>query len=75
MRKVWHLIAVAVVSLGLGLAVGGCGLSSNDEGGTAKMDGGKMDGGKMDGGKMDGGKMDGGKMDGGKMDGGKKNKM
>ena len=58
MRKVWQLIAVAVVSLGLGLAVGGCGSSTKDEKGAGKMDGGKMNSGKMNGDKMDGGKMD-----------------
>jgi hypothetical protein len=75
MRKVWQLIAVAVVSLGLGLAIGGCTSSTKDEGGAGKMDGGKMDGGKMDGGKMGESKMDGGKMGESKMDGGKKDKM
>jgi hypothetical protein len=75
MRKVWQLLVVAVVSLGLGLAIGGCTSSTKDEGGAGKMDGGKMDDNKMDGGKMDGGKMGDTKMDGGKMDGGKKDKM
>ena len=56
MRKVLHLIGVAVLSMGLGLAIGGCGSSTTT--GKEKMGGSKMDGGKMDGGKMDDSKKD-----------------
>jgi hypothetical protein len=68
MRKVLQLISVAVLSMGLGLAIGGCGSST-----TTGKD--KMGGSKMDDGKMKDGKMDGVKMDGHKMDDSKKDKM
>ena len=42
MRKIWQLIAVAVVSLGLGFAVVGCGGSHSQ--GEDKMGGEKMGG-------------------------------
>ena len=48
MRKIWQLIAVAVVSVGLGVAIGGCGPSNKDDKGADKMNSGNMDG-KMDG--------------------------
>jgi hypothetical protein len=70
MRKIWQLISVAVVSLGLGLAVVGCGSSTT----AGKMGGEKMSGDKMGDEKM-GGKMGGEKMSGEKMDGAKKDKM
>ena len=51
MRKVLQLIGVAVLSMGLGLAIGGCGSSTTtgkDKMGSSKMDGGKMDDSKKD---------------------------
>ena len=57
MRKIWQVIAVAVVGLGLGLAVVGCGSPMST--GKDKMGGDKMGGGKMSGDKMGGGKMSG----------------
>jgi hypothetical protein len=69
MRRLGALLVVAVVSLGLGLTVGGCGPSKGAS--KDKMEGGKMEGGKMEGGKMEGGKMEGGKMEGEKTEGGK----
>jgi hypothetical protein len=60
MRKFWNVIAVAVVCLGLGLAVVGCGSSTpaaKDKMGSEKMDGGKM-GDKMGGDKMNSEKKD-----------------
>ena len=66
MRKIWRVITVAVVSLGLGLAVVGCGSATSA--GKDKMDGDKMSGDKMGGGKMNGDKMGGDKMDKDKMD-------
>ena len=42
MRKIWQVIAVAVVGLGLGLAVVGCGSPMST--GKDKMGGGKMSG-------------------------------
>ena len=66
MRKVWQLIAVTVVSLGVGLTVVGCGSSTTvekDKMGKDKMGKDKMDSGKMGGDKMGGDKMGGDKMD------------
>ena len=74
MWKVWQLIIVAVVGIGVGLAVVGCDAASStgkDKMGSDKMNDGKMGGDKMGGGKMDGGKMGGDKMDSGKMGGDK----
>jgi hypothetical protein len=68
MRKIWQVITVAVLGVGLGLAVVGCGSSTPS--GKDKMGGDKMSGDKMGGDKMGGDKM---KSD--KMDGGKKEKM
>jgi pentapeptide MXKDX repeat protein len=61
MRKLWLGVAGAIVCLGLGLAVVGCGSSSPDKGkmGTDKMGGDKMGGDKMGGDKMGGDKMGG----------------
>lgn len=61
MRKIWQLIAVAVMASGLGLAVVGCGSPTST--GKDKMGGGKMSDDKMGGGKMGGDKMDKDKMD------------
>jgi hypothetical protein len=50
MRKIWQVIAVTVVSLGLGLAVVGCNSSTTtgkDKMGTDKMSTEKMGGEKM----------------------------
>ena len=58
MRKIGLIIAGAVVSLGLGLAVVGCDTSANNK---DKMGGDKMSGDKM-GDKMGGDKMSGDKM-------------
>ena len=58
MRKVWQLLAVAIVSLGLGLTVAGC--SSSTPTGKDKM-GAEKD--KMGADKMGGDKMDKDKMD------------
>jgi pentapeptide MXKDX repeat protein len=71
MRKIWQVIGVSaaavVVSLGLCLAVVGCGSSTHT--GEEKMQGDKMGGGKMGGEKMGGDKMSGDKMSGDKMGG------
>ena len=61
MRKIWQAIPVAVVGLGLSLAVVGCGSETNAP--KDKMGGGKMSGDKMGGDKMSGDKMGGDKMD------------
>ena len=61
MRKIWQVIAVAVVGLSLGLAVVGCGSSTTT--GKDKMGGDKMSGDKMSGDKMGGDKMDKEKVD------------
>jgi pentapeptide MXKDX repeat protein len=68
MRKIWQVLVVAVVGLGLSLAVVGCGSSTP---GNDKMQGDKMGGDKMGGGKMGGDKMGGDKMAGDKMAGDK----
>jgi hypothetical protein len=52
MRKIWHLIAVAVMASGLGVAVVGC--DSPTSTGKDKMSGDKMGGSKMSGDKMGG---------------------
>ena len=51
MRKIWQVFAVAVVGLGLGFAVVGCGSATTT--GKDKMGGDKMGGDKMDKEKMD----------------------
>ena len=56
MRKIWQVFAVAVVGLGLGFAVVGCGSATTT--GKDKMGGDKMGGDKMDKDKMDKDKMD-----------------
>jgi hypothetical protein len=68
MRKIRQVIGVAVVSLGLGLAVVGC--DSSTTSGKANMVGEKM-GDKMGGEKMDVEKMHNDKMGGDKMGAGK----
>ena len=55
MVKFRQVIALAVVGLGLGLAVVGCGSPTTT--GKDKMQGDKMQGDKMQGDKMQGGKM------------------
>jgi pentapeptide MXKDX repeat protein len=73
-RKLFQLIAVTVMSLGLGLTValvGGCNSSTKDTAETGKMDSGKMDSGKMANDKMGGGKMNNDKMGADKMGGDK----
>jgi pentapeptide MXKDX repeat protein len=60
MRKVWLGIVGAVVCLGLGLTVVGCGSSPTPDNGN--MSGDKMGGDKMSGDKMGGDKMGGDKM-------------
>jgi pentapeptide MXKDX repeat protein len=65
MRPVWQVLAVAVLSLGLGVAVTGCTSSTTpakDKMGSDKMGGSKMTDDKMGGDKMDGDKMKGDKM-------------
>ncbi len=54
MRKIWQVIFTAVVGLGLGVAVVGCG--SPTTAGKDKMGGDKMGGDKMGGDKMGGDK-------------------
>ena len=74
MRKIGLIIAGAVVCLGLGLAVVGCGAktpTAKDKMGADKMEGDKMKGDKMEGDKMKGDKMEGDKMKGDKMEGDK----
>jgi pentapeptide MXKDX repeat protein len=83
MRKVWLAIATTVVSVGLGVAVVGCGSSatgkdkmSGDATTTGKMSGDTMCTGKMSGDAMSTGKMSGeatstGKMSGDAMSGNK----
>jgi hypothetical protein len=58
MRKLCQVFAVAVVCLGLGLAVVGCGSPTTS--GKDKMGGGKMSDDKMGGSKMSDDKMMGG---------------
>jgi pentapeptide MXKDX repeat protein len=60
-RKIWQLTIVAVMSLGLGFAVVGCGSSTTPA--KDKMAGDKMTGDKMASDKMAGDKMTGDKMD------------
>lgn len=60
MRKVWQVLAVAVVGLGLSLATVGCGSSTaptNDKMGGDKMKDNKMGGDKMRNDKMKDGAM------------------
>jgi pentapeptide MXKDX repeat protein len=64
MRKVWQSVAVAVVGLGVGLALVGCDSSTPST--KDKMGGDKMNTGKMSGDKMSGEKMNGDKMSGDK---------
>jgi hypothetical protein len=61
MRRIWMIVSTAVVGLGIGLALMGCGSSTPT--GKDKMGGEKMGGEKMNGGKMGGDKMKGDKMD------------
>jgi pentapeptide MXKDX repeat protein len=73
-RKVWQVIAVTVVSLGLGLAIGGCGsptTTGKDKMGGDKMGSDRMGGDKMQEDKMGSDKMGGDKMQGDKMGGNK----
>jgi hypothetical protein len=81
MRRIWLLLVVPVIALGLGVFLAGCERSTAQkdnikgnkmEGGSTsagKMDGDKSKGGKMDGESTSDSKMDGDKMKGGKMDG------
>ena len=73
MGKIWQAIGAVVVSLGLSVAIVGCGSSPAPT--KDKMSGDQMKDNKMGGDKMGSDKKDGGKMDGGKMDGDKKGKM
>ena len=68
MGKVWKVIAAVIVTLGLSVAIVGCGSSA-----APTQD--KMTGGQMKDNKMPDGKMGGDKMGGDKMDGDKKGKM
>ncbi|HTU17167.1 MAG TPA: hypothetical protein VMG10_03835 [Gemmataceae bacterium] len=68
MGKVWKVVAAVIVSLGLGVAIVGCGSST-----APPKD--KMTGDQMKDNKMHDNKMGSDKMDHGKMDGGKKGKM
>ena len=66
MRRTWLVIPATVVGFGIGLALVGCGSSTNagkDKMGSEKMSTDKMGGEKMDGAKMGGEKMKGEKMD------------
>jgi hypothetical protein len=75
MRKLWHVVAVSVVGLGLVLAIVGCGASTTS--GKDKMQGGKMGADKMGGDKMGdkmSDKMGADKMGGDKMGSEKKDK-
>ena len=69
MRKLFQLIAVTVMSLGLGLTValiGGCNSSTKDKAETGKMANDKMANDKMGDGKINNDKMGGDKMGGDK---------
>ena len=70
MRKLWQFVVVAVVGLGVGLAIVGC--SSSKDTGKDKMGGDKMEDKKGD--KM-GGDKKGDRMGGDKMDNKMDNKM
>jgi pentapeptide MXKDX repeat protein len=70
MSKIWQLVSVTAVGLGVGLAIVGCGSSTptgKDKMGSDKMNTGKMGGDKMSGDEMSGDKMSGDKMGGDKM--------
>ena len=73
MGKVWKVIAAVIVTLGLSVAIVGCGSSAGPT--KDKMTGGQMKDNKMPDGKMGSDKMGSDKMDHGKMDGDKKGKM
>jgi len=73
MGKVWKVIAAVIVTLGLSVAIVGCGSSAGPT--KDKMTGGQMKDNKMPDGKMGSDKMGNDKMDHGKMDGDKKGKM
>ena len=47
MGKIWQLVAVTVVGLGVGLTLGIVGCDSSPQSGKDKMGAEKMDGGKM----------------------------
>ena len=78
MGKVWKVIAAVIVTLGLSVAIVGCGSSAGPT--KEKMSGGqmkdnKMPDGKMGSDKMGNDKMGNDKMGRDKMDGDKKGKM
>jgi pentapeptide MXKDX repeat protein len=75
MRKIWQVFAIAVVCLGLDMAVAGCGpatTTGKDKVGGDKMSADKMGGDKMSADKMGGDKMSADKMGGDKMSADKK---
>ena len=67
MRRIFAIVAAAVVGLCLGVAIVGCDVSTPS--GKEKMGGDKMGGDKMGGDKMGSDKMGGDKMGGDKMKG------
>ena len=73
MGKVWKVIAAVIVTLGLSVAIVGCGSSAGPT--KDKMTGGQMKDDKMPDGKMGSDKMGNDIMDHGKMDGDRKGKM
>ena len=73
MGKIWRVIAAVIVSLGLSVAIVGCGSSTAPT--KDKMTDGQMKDNQMPDNKMGSDKMGGDKMDHGKMDGDKKGKM
>jgi pentapeptide MXKDX repeat protein len=73
MGKVWKVIAAVIVTLGLSVAIVGCGSSAGPT--KDKMTGGQMKDNKMPDGKMGSDKMGNDIMDHGKMDGDRKGKM
>jgi pentapeptide MXKDX repeat protein len=73
MGKVWKVIAAVIVSLGLSVAIVGCGSSTAPT--MDKMPGDQMKENKMHNDKMGGDGMKDGKMGSDKMDGIKKGKM
>ena len=73
MGKIWRVIAAVIVSLGLSVAIVGCGSSAGPT--KDKMTGGQMKDNKMPDGKMGSDKMGNDIMDHGKMDGDRKGKM
>jgi pentapeptide MXKDX repeat protein len=73
MGKVWKVIAAVIVSLGLSVAIVGCGSSAPPP--KDKMTGDQMKDNKMPDGKMGSDRTGNDKMGGDKMDGDKKGKM